>query len=125
LLSALALAIATAAASAASAASAAAGSVFSNATAAPLPTVFVMIVIVVTAAIVIVVIIVIVPVALVNNDAMPSPRCSLCCRSLPSLLSRFFLRRHCRCIRRPTATASAVNAVSVSAAAATYQLPWS
>jgi hypothetical protein len=94
-------------------------------TADPLPTVVVMIVIIVTVAIVVVVIVIVVPVAAINNDAMPGPRCSLCCQSLPSLLSRCFLRRHCRCLRCPTASASAVDVVSVSAAAATYQPPWS
>ncbi len=84
-----------------------------------------MIVSVVTAAVVVVLIEVVVPVAIVNNDAMPSPSCSLCRRSLPSLLSRCFLRRHWQCLLRPTAAASAVDAVSVSAAAATYQPPWS
>ncbi len=76
-------------------------------------------------------IVVVKPVAVVNNDAMPGPRHSLCRRSLPSLLSRF-LRRHCWCLRHPTAAASAVDAaaasavdtVSVSAAAAIYQPPW-
>jgi hypothetical protein len=41
------------------------------------------------------------------------------------LLSRCFLCHHCQCLRRPTAAASAVGVVSVSAAAATYQPPWS
>ncbi len=118
-----ALALATAAASAISATTA--GSVFSTATAALLLRVIVMIVFVVTAAIVVVVIIVIVPVAVVDNNAMPSPCRSLCCRSLPSLLSQCFLGCHWRCLRHPTAAASAVDAVSVSAAAATYQPPWS
>jgi hypothetical protein len=50
-----------------------------------------MIVFVITAAIIVVVIEVVVPVAIVDNDAMPGPRRSLCCRLLPSLLSRCFL----------------------------------
>jgi hypothetical protein len=119
-----ALAVATAAASAASAASAAAaGSVLSTATAAPLPTVVIMIVIVVTAAVVIVMIVIIVPATVLNNDVMPGPCRSFHCRSLSSLLSQCFLHRHCRCLRRPTATASTIDAVSVSTAAATYQPP--
>ena len=36
-----------------------------------------------------------------------------------------FLRCHCRCLRRPTAAASGVDVVSVTAAAATCQPPWS
>ncbi len=100
-----------------------AGSVFSTATAAPLATVIVMIVFVVTAAVVIVVIVVVVPVAIIDNDVMPGPRRSLRSRSLPSLSSRCSLQRHWQCLRRPTAAASAVNAVSVFAAAATYQPP--
>ncbi len=67
---------------------------FSTATATPLLTVVVMIVFVITAAVVIIVIEVVVPVAVVNNDAMPSPRCSLRRRSLPSLLSQCFLQHH-------------------------------
>jgi hypothetical protein len=46
-----------------------------------------MIVFVVTAAVVVFMIEVIVPVTVVNNNAMPGPRRSLCCRLLPSLLS--------------------------------------
>jgi hypothetical protein len=84
-----------------------------------------MIVFVVTAAVVVVVIVVVVPVAVVDNNVMPGPRRSLCSQSLPSLLFRCFLRRHWRCLRRPMAAVSPVDAVSVSAAAATYQLPWS
>jgi hypothetical protein len=118
-----ALAIATATAYAASAA--AAGSVFSTATAAPLARVVIMIVFVVTAAVIIIVIVVVVPVAVVDNNMMPGLRYSLCSWLLPSLLSRYFLQRHWRCLCRPTAAASAVDAVSVSAAAATYQPPWS
>jgi hypothetical protein len=61
-----------------------------------------------------------------STDAVPGPpRHSLRCWSSPSLLSRYFLRRHCHCLRRPTAAASAIDVVAVSAAAATYLLPWS
>ncbi len=45
------------------------------------------------------------------------------CSSTPRVLCSF--RRHWRCLLRHTAAASAVNAVSVSTAAATYQPPWS
>ncbi len=118
-----ALTFATAAASAASAA--AAGSVFSTAAATPLAMIIVMIVFVVTAAAIVVMIIVVVPVAVINNDVMPRPRCSLRSQSLPTLLSLCFLQCPWQCLRRPTAADSAVNAVSASAAAATYQPPWS
>ncbi len=77
------------------------------------------------AAITVIVIEVIVPVAIIDNNTMPGPRRSLHCRSLPSLLSQCFLRRHWRCLHRPTAAASAINVFSVSAAAATYQPLWS
>jgi hypothetical protein len=41
----------------------------------------------VTAAVVFIVIVIVVPVAVINNNAMPSPRHNLCCRTLLSLLS--------------------------------------
>ncbi len=80
--------------------------------------VVVMIVFVVTAVVIVVVIVVIVPVTVVDNNVMPGPHPSLCSRSLPSLLSRCFLRHHWRCLRCLMAAASTVNAVSVSMAAA-------
>jgi hypothetical protein len=70
-------------------------------TADPLPTVVVMIVVVVTVAAVVVVIVVIVPVAVVDNNVKPGPRCSLRRQLSLSLLFRCFLRRHCRCLRGP------------------------
>jgi hypothetical protein len=64
--------------------------------------------------------------AIVNDNAVPGPpRRSLCRWSSPSLLSRCFLHRHCHCLHRPTAAASAINVVAISPAAATYLLPWS
>ena len=68
----------------------------------------------------VVMIVIAVPVAVVDNDAVPSPHCSLRRRLSPSLLSQCFLRRHCHCLHFPTA----VNGVAVSAAAATYLPPW-
>jgi hypothetical protein len=81
---------------------------------------------------VLVAIVIVKPVVVVNNDAMPGPRRSLHCRSLPSLFS-CFLHCHCWCLCHLTvadsaidaAAASAIDTVSVSAAAAIYQPPWS
>ncbi len=84
-----------------------------------------MIFFVVTVAVVVLVIIIAVSVAVVDNNVVPHPRCSLRCRSLPSMLSRCFLRHHCRCLHRPAAAPSAINVVAFSAAAATYQPLWS
>ncbi len=47
------------------------------------------------------------------HNAMHGPHCSLCFRSLPSLLSRCFHRHHCRwCLRCPAAAASNVDVAS-------------
>ena len=79
---------------------------------------------------VVVVIVVVVPVAIVNNNAMPGPRQSLCCRFVAIIVVPMF---PCWCLRRLTtaaasavdvAAAYAIDAVSDSAAAATYQPPW-
>ncbi len=67
-----------------------------------------LLVVVVTVAVIVVMIIIVVPLL-----SSPTTQC-LC-----------FLRRHCRCLRRPTAAASVLDVVSVTAAAATCQLPWS
>ncbi len=48
-----------------------------------------------------IVIVVVVPVTIVDNDAMPGPRRSLCRQSLPSLLSRCFLAGVSVARRRP------------------------
>jgi hypothetical protein len=61
-------------------------------------------------------------VAVVDNDPMPGPHRSLCCWSLPSLLSRCFLHIHCQCLCLRTAAASAVSVASFSAAAATVDV---
>ena len=99
------------------AAATAVGSVFSTATDAPLPRVVATIFVVVTVAVVVVLIVIAILVAAVDNDAVPGLRRILRRRSSSSLLSRCFLRRHCRCLR--------LDVVAVSAAAATYQPPWS
>ncbi len=69
-------------------------------------------------------IIIVIPVGIVDNNAVPGPHRSLHHRSLPSLLSRWFLHRHCHCLSSPAASASAVDVVTVSAAD-TYLPQWS
>ena len=70
-------------------------------------------------------IVVVVPVAVADNQAMPGPRHSPCRQSLHLFLSQCFLCHHCQRLHHLTAAASTVGVVSVSAAAATYQPPWS